>query len=156
VDVVTAAVMDQVRSICEKYLDVYRFETMARKMLEEMGSQNDAETAKRHLEDKIETLSAKMDRMYMDKLAGILGESDFARLYMRAKEERLSLEEKKRALQTEEIVPGAIQAQARQLTERFLDTYDNNKELLANLIEKVELTENKEIYIHFRFRQMET
>lgn len=156
VDVVTAAVMDQVKSICEKYLDVYRLEMMAGKILEEAGRQNDTETAKRHLEDKIEALSAKMDRMYMDKLAGVLDESDFVRLYMRAKEERLSLEEKKRALQTEENEPGAIQAQARQLAERFLNSYGNNKELIANLIEKVELTENKEIYIHFRFRQMGT
>jgi hypothetical protein len=49
----------------------------------------------------------------------ILDESDFIRLYMRLKEERASLEEKRQLLYAEEKAPMAKQAQVKQLVERF-------------------------------------
>jgi uncharacterized protein YfcZ (UPF0381/DUF406 family) len=74
---------------------------------------------------------------------------------MRLKEERASLEEKRQLLYAEEKAPMAKQAQVKQLVERFFLTQENNKRLLASLIEKVELTEDKETHIHFRFHQLE-
>lgn len=39
--------------------------------------------------------------------------------------------------------------------QRFLEEIPSNRELLVSLIERVELTEDKEILIKFRFSQLE-
>ena len=39
--------------------------------------------------------------------------------------------------------------------ERFLATAPTNREVLVSLIERVELTEEKEVILHFRFRELE-
>ena len=44
---------------------------------------------------------------------------------------------------------------AKKLVERFLETASTNRELLVSLIERVELTSDKQIIIKFRFRQLE-
>ena len=46
---------------------------------------------------KIDTLTANLDRMYMDRLEGLLTEEDFQRIYDRAKLERTLLEENGRS-----------------------------------------------------------
>jgi hypothetical protein len=38
---------------------------------------------------------------------------------------------------------------------RFVDGAWSNREVLVSLIERVKLTEDKQIIIHFRFRQLE-
>jgi hypothetical protein len=40
--------------------------------------------------------------------------------------------------------------------ERFLDTASTNRELLVSLIERIELTADKQIIIKFHFNQLET
>ena len=44
---------------------------------------------------------------------------------------------------------------ARALVKQFLDSALTSRELLVSLIERVELTENKEIIIKFRFAQLD-
>jgi hypothetical protein len=44
---------------------------------------------------------------------------------------------------------------AKALVERFISTACRSKELLVSLIKRVELTEDKQIIIRFRFRQLE-
>lgn len=44
---------------------------------------------------------------------------------------------------------------ARALVKQFLDSALTSRELLVSLIERVELTEEKEIIIKFRFHQLE-
>ena len=41
------------------------------------------------------------------------------------------------------------------LVQQFLDSAYTSRELLVSLIERVELTENKQIIIKFRFRELE-
>ena len=47
-----------------------------------------------------------------------------------------------------------MEVKARELVNRFLDSADTNRELLVSLIERIELTEDKQIIIKFRFREL--
>lgn len=150
VDDITAVVMEQVRGLCGRYLDIDALESAAVKLLEEAGGHS-AEAERTRIESRLEALTAKLDRMYMDMLAGLLEETDFARLYTRAKEERAALEAKQRTLPAEIKENISVHEQATQLVERFLNAQENSRELLTSLIEKVEMTEDKQLFIHFRF-----
>ena len=44
---------------------------------------------------------------------------------------------------------------SKELVQRFLDTACANRELLVSLIERVELTEDREIIIRFRFAELQ-
>lgn len=54
------------------------------------------------LHSKIDNLTANLDKMYMDRLTGLLAEADFDRIYQRVKMERTSLEEKLKELNLDE------------------------------------------------------
>ena len=100
----------------------------------------------RALRAKIGRLTTVLDRMYLDQLSGLLAEADFARLYRQAREERGALERRVTELESPEAGD-----KAGALVQRFLDEAGDNRELLVSLIERVELTEQRELIIHFRF-----
>ena len=155
VNVVTKAVVDKVTEICGQYMDFCELERTAAKALERKLFYNDSAAEMTRLSTKIDTLTANAEKIYMDKLSGVLDEGDFLRIYARMKDERAALMEKLTRLQTQQQTPKDQQKLVKELVERFINTRAQNKELLANLIEKVELTQDKEIYIHFRFHQLE-
>ena len=90
----------------------------------------------------------------MDKLNGLLAEADFDRIYGRIKLERRSLEDQLASMEEPDATPEKREEQAKALVRRFIDTAWVNRELLVSLIERVELTENKQIIIRFRFCEL--
>lgn len=107
------------------------------------------------LHSKIDGLTANLDKMYMDRLTGLLAESDFERIYQRIKMERSLLEEKLKDLEVQKESPVSTEDRAKELVRRFIDSAYTSRELLVSLIERVELTEDKQIIIKFRFRELE-
>ena len=113
-----------------------------------------AEAEIQSLRNRIDTLTVNLDKMYMDKLSGILSEADFQRIYLKVKEDRAQLEEQLKVLEREKENPVPKEDRAKELVQRFLESVPTNRELLFSLIERVELSEDKQIYIKFRFRQL--
>lgn|GEM_PF-2630619 len=107
------------------------------------------------LKAKLDALTAHLDRMYLDKLSGLLTEQDFDRIYRRIREERAALEQRLREREKPDFSPARQAELAKELVRRFLDTATANRELLVSLIERVELTQEKNIIIKFRFRQLQ-
>lgn len=95
------------------------------------------------------------DKMYMDRLTGLLAEADFERIYQRVKIDRTSLEEKRKELEAQKESPVSTEDRAKKLVQQFLKSAYTSRELLVSLIERVELTEDKQIIIKFRFRELE-
>ena len=60
-----------------------------------------------------------------------------------------------KSLNRQQKQPTDIEEQAWALVRQFLDTAFTSRELLVSLVERVELTEQKEIIIKFRFRELE-
>lgn len=69
--------------------------------------------------------------------------------------DRTSLEEKLKERNHKKKARSAPEDRARELVQQFLDSAYTSRELLVSLIERVELTENKQIIIKFRFRELE-
>ena len=90
-----------------------------------------------------------------DNLILRLTEQDFDRIYRRIREERAALEQRLREREKPDFSPARQAELAKELVRRFLDTATANRELLVSLIERVELTQEKNIIIKFRFRQLQ-
>lgn len=152
---VTQAVVETVRKVCENDVRADELLPAAEKAVKEAARVDGREQETASLRGKIESLTAHLDRMYLDRLSGILEEQDFERIYERTKQARAALEQKLSDLEAPAYEPEEQKKLARELVNRFLDGAWSNRELLVSLIERVELTEDKHVIIHFRFRHME-
>ena len=152
---VTEAVIERTREVCEAYLNPERLRPIAAAAVATSGRVDGGEKELSALHARIDSMTAHLDRMYMDRLNGLLADVDFERLYRRIKAERTALEEKLRELEAQKKTPVPIEDRARELVQQFLHCAFTSRELLVSLIERIELTESKEIIIRFRFREPE-
>ena len=152
---VTEAVIERTREVCEAYLNPERLRPIAAAAVAASGRLDGREEELSALHARIDSMTAHLDRMYMDRLNGLLADVDFERLYRRIKAERTALEEKLRELEAQKKNPVPIEDRARELVQQFLHCALTSRELLVSLIERIELTESKEIIIRFRFREPE-
>lgn len=152
---VTNAVIAKVREVCLDYLHPSDLLSIAEKELEQARRKNALEDEIQTVQKKIDALTANLDRMYTDRLNGLLPEGDFQRIFTRIKLERVQLEEKRKGLELKKKSPISQEDEAKELVQRFLETGGENRELLVSLIERIELTADKEIIIKFRFPELE-
>ena len=152
-ETVTRAVAAKVREVCGAYLREDELLPQAEREVAKAIAEADAEKETAALKSKIDSLTAHLDKVYMDKLGGILDESDFQRIYARVKIERDALEQRLGRMERPDYSPSEQADIAKKMVRRFIETAPTNRELLVSLIERVELTADKQIIIKFRFRQ---
>lgn len=152
---VTDVVIAKVREVCQVYLNPDELLPVAQEAVENARKRSNLESELQALQSKIDNLTANLDRMYTDRLSGLLPEADFQRIFGRIKQEREQLEEKRKELELRQKSPVRSEDRARELVQRFIETAGESRELLVSLIEWVELTEDKEIIIKFRFAQLD-
>ncbi len=150
---VTEAVVAKVREVCEAYLDPAELLPAAEKAVNAAHQAESHEAEFQALRAKIDSLTANLDKIYVDKLNGLLAEADLERIYQRFKLERIGLEEKLKDLERQKASPVPKEDRAKELVRRFIDSACTSRELLVSLIERVELTEDKQVIIRFRFRK---
>lgn len=157
VDTITEAVLAKIRALCMEHLDrescaeqVKAFATRAAKKTNPLSCEEEIQQA----ESQFAKLTAHLDKVYNDKLAGTLDDADFQRIYDRIKQERTALQDRMKALKIGEKKGSTPELDAELLMRKFIDGADANKELLVSLISRIELSEEKEVIIHFRFKEL--
>ena len=154
-ETVTQAVVEKVQEVCGNCLQTNRLLPQAQRAVAKAIAEADNEKESSALKAKLDGLSAHLDKIYMDKLSGVLDETDFQRIYAKVKADRAALEQRLHRLDRPDLSPEEQSVLAKKLTEQFLETARTNRELLVSLIERIELTADKKIIIKFRFRQLE-
>ena len=152
---VTDAVIAKAREVCEASLNPRELLPMAQEAVEQAQKENAPENEMQAIQNRIDSLTDNLDKMYMDRLSGLLAETDFERIYQRVKMERAVLEDKLKAMEAQKECPVSTEDRARALVQKFMDSAFTSRELLVSLIQRVELTEEKQIIIKFRFRERE-
>ena len=151
---VTDAVIAKVREVCGAYINPTELLPIAQEAVEQAQKENALETEMQAIQSKIDSLTANLDKMYMDRLTGLLAEADFERIYSKVKLERSLLEEKRQELELRKKSPVRTEDRAKELVRRFVDSAFTSRELLVSLTERVELTKDKQVLIKFRFQQL--
>lgn len=154
-ETVTRAVIETVQKVCERYLAPETLLPVAQKAVQQAGQADTAEDEQQRIRERLASLDAHLDRMYADRLNGLLEDRDFARIYESVKAERAGLERRSKELARRQKSPAPKRDRARELVQQFLDGVGQNRELLVNLIERIELTEQKELIIKFRFAPLQ-
>lgn len=149
----TDAVISRMQEVCKDFLDGQVLLPMAQEAVRETSRQSRCSAKMDALQEKIDSLTKNIDRMYTDRLSGLLPETDFQRIFIRLKDQRGRLEERLQKLEQWQKYPINQRDRALELTQRYRDTACASRELLVSLIQRIELTENREVLIQFRFAQ---
>ena len=141
------------QEICADALDLQILRPLAEQAVRE--AEQAAQPAKERcsLQDRAADLTAHLDQVYADRLSGLLQETDFQRFFARLCTERKQIEERIQMLEMQEKSPVSLADRAGDFVQRYLDTLNTNREFWVSLIERVELTAEKEVLIRFRISE---
>ncbi|MGI6093565.1 MAG: hypothetical protein ACOYD5_11415 [Negativicutes bacterium] len=107
-------------------------------------------------EKRIEEIKRAIKSLYEDKLKGILSEQDFVDLSQGFAKERDTLTAKVERLKEKELTKrqqGDSDQKLLKLAQGLLELTNIPKNVLPQLIERVEVSEDKKIFIHYKFRE---
>ena len=113
-----------------------------------------------NIKNKIEDVSKKLDKMYMDNLNGIITNDDYFRYSRDFIEQKEKLIKDKNNIQDKiKILQHNIQVNQNKektdkVVEEFLKFENPSKKILFELIDRIELDEFKNIYIYFNFSEL--
>ena len=88
-------------------------------------------------------------------MSGIVDEEVFQRVYQKLKDEQTALRKKLQKLERSDHEIELDKAKVKALVERFLNAEEYSKELIVSLIDRIELTKEKEILIYFKFKELD-
>ena len=149
-----------IKEVCSRYINENLQDeliSMAKKQkqfeLKQITNEKKLET----LEQKISDIGLYIKNLYMDKVKGVVSENDYVSLVADFTKDRDNLIKEKeelikiinnQKLQIDET------AKIEKLAKEFLSLEKPTKQLLNELIEKITISENKEINIYFKFNKL--
>lgn len=148
---VTDMVIQMVKERCNEYLKEEKYyggaNTVKQRLLR---NKNNIRNEIRVLEKKLEDLNKRIDVVYNDKCNGLLQEDDFNRLYKNTLETRRSTENRIKELKMnaehdEDIID------IHKIITDFINMKEISRTLLVSLVNKITITQNKEICIYYKF-----
>ncbi len=163
-DVFEKHIIYVVKKICQIYADKEIFYGIYEKYQNKTLDIREGYKKKIEQIDKaIFDINNNLDKMYMDKLKGVLQEEDYIRVSQKFNQERQKLNEQKQELEqkligTEDKIESKIHTKEEkeldELIENFLKFEKPDKMFLYRLINKIEIDKDKNIYIYFNFSKL--
>ena len=149
-----------IKEVCKRYIN----ENLQDELISMAKKQRSLELKQINNEKKLETLEQKISdiglyikNLYMDKVKGIVSENDYISLVadftadrdnlIKEKEELIKIINNQKPLIDET-------AKIEKLAKEFITLEKPTKQLLNELIEKITISENKEINIYFKFNEL--
>ena len=149
-----------IKEVCSRYINENLQDeliSMAKKQksleLKQISNEKRLET----LEQKIADIGLYIKNLYMDKVKGVVSENDYISLVSDFTKDRDNLIKEKEELMTiiNNQKPQIDEtAKIEKLAKEFISLEKPTKQLLNELIEKITISENKEINIYFKFKEL--
>ncbi len=150
-------VLEEIRKMCKEYVNSTTFKDK----IEESRKKNDIKVKKQVeiniLEKKIRTNNGYIDKVYEDKLNGNIDIEMFNRLTIKYKDEIISWKNKQKSIEKEIFTLDKVDTdkERKDILEKinkYLALEKPTRALLVNLIDKMLISEDKTIEIHYKFK----
>lgn len=153
-----------VKKICQIYADKEIFYSIYEKYQNKTLDIREGFKKKiEKIEKEISMINTNLDKMYMDKLQGIILEEDYIRVSQRFIFDRTNLMKQKEELE-QKLIGTEDKANTEnktkeekeldELIENFLKLEQIDKMYLYRLINKIEIDKDKNVYIYFNFSKL--
>ena len=106
-----------------------------------------------NIENKINNINKKIDASYLDKLEGIITKDMYNRIYTSLTEEQTNLQNNYQMIINK--INNYHSNNYLDKINKLFDLNNPNQLLISNLIDKIEITEEKDIYIYYKFKIIE-
>ena len=148
---VTDFVIEQIKSRCREFLDEEKYSNLANTSKDKIiKNKYNVKNEILILEKKIKDINKRIDKLYEDKYNGLFEDEDFSRLYSRQIESRKQAEERiKQLKELEEKEDSSVDID--KLVKDFVNMEEITRTMLVSLVDKIEISENKEITIYYKF-----
>ena len=149
-----------IKEVCSRYIN----ENLRDELIDMAKKQKQLELKQISNEKRLETISKKISgiglyikNLYMDKVKGVVSENDYISLVADFTKDRDNLiKEKEELIKIINNQKPQIDETAKieKLAKEFLSLERPTKQLLNELIEKITISENKEINFYFKFNEL--
>ncbi len=152
--------ISNIKNVCKAYLDKDlkgNLFTLAENKLQENDEKVNFEQKIAILDSKIDEKMRMIKSLYEDKFRGIISENDFLEMSKQFAEERQSyIDEKEKLLlkSVQEKQQPDHSKEIKKLVKEFISFDKPPKILLQQLIEKITISEENEVVIYFKFKEL--
>lgn len=152
--------LDILRNICTSFLEDYDYEDIISKKMEINNKKfNDISKTITSFKKKLNKNNSIVDNLYKDKIEGLLSEKDFSRMYQEYTKDSNSLTDKIEDLQ-KELEQIKVENQdnkydeCKKIIQEFFKLKKPTRNVIARLVDRVEVSDKKEIDIYFKFKEI--
>lgn len=151
---VTNIILETIKERCKNFLEESKYINIASTTKNNLlCRKNMLKNEILSLEKRLNDINNKIDKLYDDKCSGLLNEEDFFRIYQRSNEQKMILTQKINDLkEDEEKETDGIDIY--KIVENFVKQKEITREMLVSLVDKIELSEDKEITIYYKFNAL--
>ena len=146
------AVINEVQKICKEYFDKKKMKQIIDSKLEKQESEQEISTQKSLLAKSIEVLDFQIEKLYEDKLNGLINNDDFSRMYNKKVQERETAQNKLKELNDIKFEKQTIDYE--KIINDFLNKDNVTAYMINSLIEKIEVDNNKQVTICYKFSDL--
>lgn len=150
-----------IREVCKIYADKKELKKIYEQYRNNYGKLITEENAHiKNIENKISEITKKIDKMYLDSVNGLISNEDYFRYSKDFIEERERLKKEKKIIENKIVVlqdkqnNSSNEENVENTINQFLEMRNPNKNVLYQLIDRIELDEYKNIYIYFKFSEL--
>ena len=148
---VTNFVIEQIKNRCSEFLSEEQYSKLAdsskNKILE---SKYNVQSELKILEKKARDINKTIDKLFEDNYKGLFEDEDFTRVYSKQIETRKGIEERIKQLEKmQEKEESSIDIN--KFVKDFINMKEITRTMLVSLVDKIEISENKEITIYYKF-----
>ena len=148
---VTNFVIEQIRNRCKEFLNEEKNSKLADKSKEKiMKDKFNVKNEILILEKKVKDINKRIDKLYEDKYKGLFEDEDFTRIYTKQIETRKDATERISQLKELEQKEDSS-VDIKKLVNDFVNMNEITRTMLVSLVDKIEISESKEITIYYKF-----
>lgn len=156
-DVLESVIMKTIKSIFIDTLDKEKISDKLKNAYDKGNTLNDYRSRIDTIENLISLKQEQIDKMYIDKLESKITEEMYNRIKLRIEEEVEKYKREKDEI--EELVGDMkdnkiINEECARFVREFLTLEKPNKSLILRLVKRIEIHQNKQVDIHFNFKQL--
>ena len=153
-DHVENLILNTLNNLIDKYYNQKKFESIAEHYFSKQIEKYKYSDKIKYYNNKISELTIQIDKLYDDRLSGMLCDDDFKRIY-EAKTNLLNLQ-KNELLKLNKILTASHKENIiKKLGKNFKSKFKVDREILTNLIDKIEIDKSKKVYVYFKFRSIQ-
>ena len=153
-DHVENLILNTLNTLVNKYYNPQELESIAEQYFSKQIEEYNYNDKIAYYNNKISELTVQIDKLYDDRLSGMLCDDDFKRIY---ETKTNSLRQQKNELIKLNTILTASHKEniMKNLSNNFKSKFKVDREILTNFIDKIEIDKSKRIYVYFKFKSIQ-